>query len=216
FESSSSALPDIMNIFVNGGGKVFRTDTSELNMAVDFLRTQGEISVISSPHLSVMNGQSAVMTVGYQFPFGDVDGVDRDSETGLITFGSSIKRVILGLQLGLTPQISRDGMITLHIVPSITKIQGEVTVTIPLTVNETQGIKNPIIGLQEFSTTVRVRSGESIVLAGLITQTKEEEQIGIPVFGSIPYLGNLFKHVVEKLESKELVIFISPVVRDAG
>jgi MSHA biogenesis protein MshL len=216
FESGSSDIPDIMNIFVNGGGRIFRTDTSELEMAVDFLRTQGEISVLSSPHLSVMNGQSAVMTVGFQFPFGDVDGVDRDSETGLVTYGSTIKRVILGLQLGITPQISEDGMVTLHIVPSITKIQGEETVTIPLTVTETQDIKNPIIALQEFSTTVRVRSGESIILAGLITQSREEEDIGIPVLGSIPGLGNLFKHVEEKLENKELVIFISPVIRGEG
>jgi MSHA biogenesis protein MshL len=216
FEASESGLPDIMNIFVNDGGKVFRTDASELNVAVDFLRTQGEITVISSPHLSVMNGQSAVMTVGFQFPFGDVDGVDRDAETGLVTYGTSIKRVILGLQLGITPQISEDGMITLHIVPSITKIEGQESVTIPLTVTETQEIKNPIIGLQEFSTTVRVKSGESIILAGLISQSKEQEHIGLPVFGSIPLLGNLFKHVEEKLENKELVIFISPVVREAG
>jgi MSHA biogenesis protein MshL len=216
FESSSTDLPDILNIFTNGAGRVFRTDTSELNVAVDFLRTQGEITVLSSPHLSVMNGQSAVMTVGFQFPFGDLDGVDRDAETGLITFGSSIKRVILGLQLGITPQISRNGMITLHIVPSITKIQGEEEVTVPLTPSETQTIKNPIIGLQEFSTTVRVRSGESIILAGLITQSKEQTDIGLPVFGSIPGIGNLFKHVEEKLENRELVIFISPVLRQAG
>ena len=216
FESDSSNLPDIMNIFLNGGGKIFRTDVSELNVTVDFLRTQGDISVLSSPHLSVMNGQSAVMTVGYQYPFGDVDGVDRDAETGLITFGSSIKRVILGLQLGITPQISKEGMITLHIVPSITRIQGEETVTIPLTVNNTQGIKNPIIALREFSTTVRVKSGESIILAGLITQSKEQKHVGLPVFGSIPGIGSLFKHVEERLENKELVIFISPVVRQAG
>jgi MSHA biogenesis protein MshL len=216
FEASESGLPDIMNIFMNGGSRVFRADTSELNVTVDFLRTQGEISVLSSPHLSVMNGQSAVMTVGFQFPFGDVDGVDRDAETGLVTYGSSIKRVILGLQLGLTPQISEDGMITLHIVPSITKIQGEETVTIPLTVTETQEIRNPIIALQEFSTTVRVQSGESVILAGLTSQTKELEEIGLPIFGSIPWIGTLFKHVEEKLENKELVIFISPIVREAG
>ncbi len=216
FTSGSSDLPEILNIFTNGNGRVFRADTSELNVAVDFLRTQGEITILSNPHLSVMNGQSAVMTVGYQYPFGDVDGVDRDAETGLITYGSSIKRVILGLQLGLTPQISRDGMITLHIVPSITKIQGEQTVTIPLTLTETQDIKNPVIGLQEFSTTVRVKSGESVILAGLISQTKDRKDIGLPVLGSIPGLGNLFKHVEEKLENKELVIFISPVVREAG
>jgi type II secretory pathway component GspD/PulD (secretin) len=205
-----------MNIFVNDSGKIFRTDTSELNVTVDFLRTQGEISVLSSPHLSVMNGQSAVMTVGFQFPFGDVDGVDRDAETGLVTYGTSIKRVILGLQLGITPQISKDGMITLHIVPSITKIQGEEEVTIPLTVTETQNIRNPIIALQEFSTTVRVKSGESVILAGLISQTKERNDVGLPLLGSIPYVGNLFKNVEEKLENKELVIFISPLVREAG
>ncbi len=52
-----------------------------------------------------------------------------------------------------------------------------------------------------------------IILGGLITQTKELEHIGLPLLGSIPGLGNLFKHVEEKLENKELVIFISPVVR---
>ena len=74
---------------------------------LDFLKTQGDVSVVSNPHLSVMNGQSAVLTVGYQFPYGDVSGVDRDAETGFITFGTSIKRAILGLQLGITPHISR-------------------------------------------------------------------------------------------------------------
>ncbi len=216
FESDSPDLPDIMNIFVNESGRVFRTDTSELEVTVDFLRSQGDLTVLSSPHLSVINGQSAVMTVGFQFPFGDVDGVDRDAETGLVTYGTSIRRVILGLQLGITPQISRDGMITLHIVPSITKIQGEEDVTIPLTVTETQSIRNPIIALQEFSTTVRVRSGESVILAGLITQERERNDVGVPVFGSIPWIGTLFKHVEEKLENKELVIVISPMVREAG
>jgi len=64
--------------------------------------------------MSVMNGRSAVMTVGFQFPYGDVDGVDRDPETGVVTFGTSIKRTVLGLQMGITPQISRDGNVTLN------------------------------------------------------------------------------------------------------
>ena len=78
-----------------------------------------------------MNGRSAVMTVGFQFPYGDVTGVDRDPETGVITFGTSIKRTVLGLQLGITPQISSDGIVTLHIVPTITRIQGEEKVELP-------------------------------------------------------------------------------------
>ncbi len=213
FESSSGALPDVLEIFFNQSGKIFLTDTSQVTATVDFLRTQGELTILSSPHLSVMNGQSAIMTVGYQFPYGDLDGVDRDAETGLITFGTSIKRAILGLQLGLTPQISADGMITLHIVPSITKIQGEEEVSVPLTPTDTQTIRNPVISLQEFATTVRVRSGQSVVLAGLISQSREKEHQGLPWLGSIPWLGRLFTHVVDKEESRELVVFITPHVR---
>jgi type II secretory pathway component GspD/PulD (secretin) len=160
-----------------------------------------------------MNGQTAVMTVGTQFPYGDIDGVDRDVETGLITFGASIKRAILGLQLGLTPQISGQGMIMLHIVPTITKIQGEEEVDLPLTPTVTQSISNPVISLQEFATTVRVQSGQSIVLAGLISQNKEKTHQGLPVLSSIPGIGNLFKHLEEKEENRELVVLITPRLR---
>ncbi|MFC1826137.1 type II secretion system protein GspD [Thermodesulfobacteriota bacterium] len=165
FTSDSSALPDNLNISFNSGGSVALANQSSLSFILDFLRTQGDVSVLSNPHLSVMNGRSAVMTVGFQFPYGDVTGVDRDPETGVITFGTSIKRTVLGLQLGITPQISRDGTVTLHIVPTVTRIQGEEKVELPTSVDTTQTISNPIIDLQELATTVRVREGDSIVLA---------------------------------------------------
>ena len=213
FKSDAKWLPDVLNVFFNGGGKIFLSDPSQVIAYVDFLRTQGDLTVLSNPHLSVMNGQTAVMTVGTQFPYGDIDGVDRDVETGLITFGASIKRAILGLQLGLTPQISGQGMIMLHIVPTITKIQGEEEVDLPLTPTMTQSISNPVISLQEFATTVRVQSGQSIVLAGLISQNKEKTHQGLPVLSSIPGIGNLFKHLEEKEENRELVVLITPRLR---
>jgi len=213
FKSDAKQLPDMLSVFFNGGGRVFLSDVSQVAAYVDFLRTQGDLTVLSNPHLSVMNGQTAIMTVGTQFPYGDINGVDRDVETGLITFAVSIKRAILGLQLGLTPQISGDGMIMLHIVPTITKTQGEVEVDLPLTPNVKQSIKNPVISLQEFATTVRVKSGQSIVLAGLISQNKEKVHEGLPVLSSIPGIGNLFKHLEEKEENRELVVFITPRLR---
>ena len=60
-----------------------------------------------------------------------VDGVDRDAETGVITYGTSIKRSILGLQLRITPHISKDGVVSLNIIPTITRIQGEERVELP-------------------------------------------------------------------------------------
>jgi type II secretory pathway component GspD/PulD (secretin) len=213
FTSGWNVLPDNLSINFNSGGTIALADQSSLSMILDFLQTQGDVSVLSNPHLAVMNGCSAVMTVGYQFPYGDVTGVDRDPETGVITFGTSIKRTVLGLQLGITPQISSDGIVTLHIVPTITRIQGEENVELPTSVDTTQTISNPVIDLQELATTVRVREGNSIVLAGLISQLKNLSHEGLPWLSKIPVLKYLFKKAEDKGESRELVIFITPYIK---
>jgi len=142
-----------------------------------------------------------------------VTGVDRDPETGVITFGTSIKRTILGLQLGVTPQISSDGIVTLHIVPTITRIQGDENVELPTSVDTTQTISNPVIDLQELATTVRVREGSSIVLAGLINQVKQLNHEGLPWLNKIPVLKYLFIKAEDKTASRELVIFITPYIK---
>ncbi|MBT8372051.1 MAG: hypothetical protein KJO34_13880, partial [Deltaproteobacteria bacterium] len=131
FEDDLGFLPDDFDLFLNGGSAIALANRSSFSAVVDFLRTQGDVSVLSNPHLAVMNGQSAVFTVGFQFPFGDISGVDQDLDTSVVTFRTSIKRVILGLQLGLMPQISRDGIISLLIVPTITRIKELVDVDIP-------------------------------------------------------------------------------------
>ena len=183
---------------------------------MDFLRTQGEVSVVSNPHLALMNGRSALLTVGFQFPYGDIDGVDRDEETNVITFGTSIKRAILGLQFGISVQITTDGIVTMNIVPTITRIQEEADVELPTSATSVQTIKNPIIDLQELSTTVRVREGNTVVLAGLISQVKDQEHEGVTGLASLPLVGGWFKHVDDSVQTRELVIFITPHVRTLG
>jgi MSHA type pilus biogenesis protein MshL len=214
FKSSSSAMPDALDISFNQGGAILLSDASRFGAILDFLHTQGDVTVLSNPHLSVINGQSAIMTVGFQFPYGDISGVDRDTDTGVITFGTSIKRAILGLQLGLTPQISTDGVVTLHIVPTITRIQSEEKVEIPTTATSSQSISNPIIDLREMATTVRVREGRSVVLAGLISQIKRINHEGLPWLSNIPVLKYFFKHMEKVAENRELVIFITPYIKE--
>lgn len=213
FTSSSGALPEALDLSVNGGGTFVLSNQSGYSGVLDYLQTQGDVSVISNPHITVMNGKSAILTVGIQFPYGDIDGVDRDTETGLITYGTSIKRAILGLQLGITPQISKDGIVTLNIVPTITRIQSTEQVELPTSGTSKQSISNPIIELQELSTTVRVRGGNSIVLAGLISQIKNNAAEGLPGFNRMPLVGAMFNHMEKVLESRELVIFITPYVK---
>jgi MSHA biogenesis protein MshL len=206
----SDSLTDQFGINFNSGGTILKASDSSLSAVLDFLVTQGDVSVLSNPHLAVMNGQSALMTVGYQYPYGDIESIDRDPETKIVTVDASIKRAILGLQLGISARISEEGMVTLHIVPTITRIQREENVELPTSSTSIQSISNPIIDLQELATTVRVREGHSIVLAGLISQIAQLNDDGLPGLSKIPFLGNLFKHVEETNENRELVIFITP------
>ena len=214
--SASNFFVDSFNLNVNGGSTLTLADQSALGAVLDFLRTQGEVSVVSNPHLALMNGRSALLTVGFQYPYGDIDGVDRDEDTKVITFGTSIKRAILGLQFGISVQIASDGTVTMNIVPTITRIQEEADVELPTSSTTVQTISNPIIDLQELSTTVRVREGNTVVLAGLISQVKDTVHEGLPRLGNLPIVGSWFKHADESLQTRELVIFITPHVRDRG
>ena len=216
FTSDSDFWPDNFAFAFNNDGSITLSNQSSVEGMLDFLRTQGEVTSLSNPHLSLMNGQSALMTVGFQYPYGDIDGVDRDAESGLITYGAAIKRAVLGLQLGITVQISGDGIVSLHIVPTITRIQSEVDVQIPLTQTETSSISNPVIDLQELSTMVRVRDGQSVVLGGLITQIKTLDHEGLPWLSKVPLIGNFFKHTDDTVENSELVIFITPYIKEVS
>jgi len=212
FKSKWGGLPDDMRINFNSG-YILLSKRSSLNAVLDFLKTQGDITILSNPHISVLNGQSALLTVGYQYPYGDIEGVDRDTETGLITYGTTIKRAVLGLQLGITPHISQDGRITLNIVPTITRIQQTIDVDVPVAAGQVQRISNPIIDLQELSTTVALRDGETLVLAGLISQVRKLNKRGLPILGDIPLLGRLFSRTEEEKQNRELVIFITPHIK---
>lgn len=205
-------LPDVFELAINGGSNVSKGTQNVFQAVMDLLKTQGDVRILSNPHLSVMNRQSALMTVGFQFPYTDIDGVDRDSETGVVTIGTSIKRAVLGLQLGLTPQISPEGIITFHIVPTLTRIEREVDVEIPLTGSSVQAISNPVIDLQELSTTVRVREGNSFVLAGLISKIRNIKHEGLPLLGDLPFFGPLFKHIETSEQNSELVILVTPYI----
>ena len=215
FTNGSAILPDIFSLEFNSNGQIAKSDVSRFSAVLDFLRTQGDVTVLANPHISVINRQSAVLTVGSQLPYTDIDGVDRDLETGVVTIGTSIKRALLGLQLGITPLISSDGIVTMNIVPTLTRIQREVPLQIPTSgIGAPQVITNPVIDLQELATTVRVRGGQSIVLAGLINKIRKLNHEGLPILGDLPFIGSLFKRIETSEENVELVIFITPYIKE--
>jgi len=209
-------LLDAGSISFNSGSSLTISDQDAVFGVLDFLKRQGDISVLSNPHLSLMNGQSAVLTVGFQFPYGDIKGYSRDEDTDTVYIDAEIMRTILGLQLGLTAQISEDGYVTLNVIPTLTKILEEVDVELPTSGIRDQSISNPVIDIQELATTVRVKEGHSVVLAGLISKSKVSRHSGLPFLGSIPLIKYLFKNMSEEMETRELVILITPYIRKKG
>ncbi len=190
-------------------------DTGDFNLDVfiDFLQTQGDVSVLSSPHISVLNGQSAILTVGHQYPYGDISGVDIQDETGNLVYDVDIKRAIVGVQLGVTPHIANNGEIILHVIPTITDLQDVVTVEIPSVGTSVQRIQNPVFDLRELGTVVRVHEGDTVILAGLIRKTLRNMKEKLPILGDIPGLGYLFQNFDKEWRNTELVILLTPIIK---
>jgi type II secretory pathway component GspD/PulD (secretin) len=112
----------------------------------------------------------------------------------------------IGIILDVTPQIAEDGTIIMNIHPSITDKTGEKT---------TPDGKStfPLLSVRETDTTVRVRDGQTIIIAGLMQEKTIENYTGVPVLDSLPLLGGLFRYKTQTKTNSELVIMITPTLQ---
>ena len=164
---------------------------------------QGDVKILSSPTISTLNNQKAIIRVGNQ----DVFFI-----TGAVATQTTVTQIIqpmtidIGIILDVTPQIAEDGTIIMNIHPSITDKTGEKT---------TPDGKStfPLLSVRETDTTVRVKDGETIIIAGLMQEKTEEGYTGVPALQSIPGLGGLFRYKSEKKRTAELVIMITPTLQ---
>jgi general secretion pathway protein D len=113
-----------------------------------------------------------------------------------------------GVTLSVTPQISADGIIHLSVNPSITERTGVATSRLGDTV--------PIISVRETDTLVRVRQGETIVIAGLMQDRAGVDTAKVPLLGDVPVVGNLFKRTDKTRRKTDLVILLTPTVLGPG
>lgn len=181
---------------------------------IQLLGKQGNVQILSSPRIATVNNQKAVIKVGTDEFF--VTDIDFDENNSAITATDRTSTSVeltpffSGISLDVTPQISEDGAITLHVHPSVSEVSdqekvitvGERDVTLPLarsTVRETDSI-------------IRAESGQIVVIGGLIQNTSEDENAGVPFFSDIPLLGELFKQRRFTARKSELVILLRPVV----
>ena len=187
------------------------TNGSEFSGVIELLQTQGNVQVLSSPRITATNNQKAVIKVGEDEYF--VTEVSSTTTTGTSTTTTpeiELTPFFSGIALDVTPQISKDGSVILHVHPSVT-ITEEQNKTIQI------GSEELILPLaqssvRESDTIIRAQSGEVVVIGGLIETYNIDMESKTPILGDIPFLGELFKNKSQKSQKRELVIMLKPIV----
>lgn len=190
----------------------------DINIALRLLEQFGNVKVLSSPRLSVLNNQSALLKVVenkvYFTVRADVAaGTLSSAPTKAVT--TTPQSVSVGLVMTVTPQISDSNSITLNVRPSITSISNYVSDPSPELRDATgERIENriPEIKTREMESVMRVEDGEIAVLGGLMQERAEYNTGRIPGAGAIPLFGEIFTSRNNLVGKSELVIFLRPVV----
>lgn len=196
-----------------GGAFTIAADLADFNAYIDLLGSQGRTRVLSSPRVSTLHNQKAVIKAGSDEFF--VTGVQSDTTTGTATTTTvdyELTPFFSGVALDVTPQISDDGRVLLHIHPTISDVADQTktlsvrgsTDTLPLALSQ----------IRESDSIVKARSGQVIVIGGLMREQRTRQDYKTPLLGDIPGLGRLFRSERDQTTTTELVILLRPIVID--
>ncbi len=181
---------------------------------IQLLNTEGRVQVLSSPRVSTINEQKAVIKVGGDQFF--VTGVTNTESlvgvSAIATPAVQLTPFFSGIALDVTPEIDSHGSIVLYIHPTVSQVT---QVNQQFSVSG-QAFNLPLASssIQESDSVVRAHSGQVIVIGGLMKEGATNNNAQIPFLGNIPLLGNLFKDKKVVRVKKELVILLKPTVVD--
>lgn len=203
--SSLSATLDAKNPSFRIGA-ITSGSKGTISGVLDALQKQGEVKTLSNPRINVMNGQTALLSVGRNENYiAKVTSTTTVASPPVTTYTIDTANVLSGIMIGLAPNINSKGEISMTVTPIISDLV-ELT---PATIGG-QEIKLPTVDLRELSTTVKVRNGDMIVIGGLISNKNKMNDSKIPFLGDIPWLGTLFTRKDYQDKRTELVVVLQP------
>ena len=184
-----------------------------LSSTIRLLDTFGKTRVLSSPKLMVINNQTAVLkVVDNQVYFTVKADTVTNQTTSTTTFTTTQNVVPVGFIMNVTPQISDGDMVTLDVRPTVTRIIDTVKDPNPSLAAANVTSLIPITQTREMESVLKVASGQTAVLGGLMLDSFEGKREGIPVASRIPLFGDLVSNRNDRAQKSELVVFIRPVV----
>lgn len=188
-----------------GFGRIVDSGTSFVGL-LRALSGNSTTNILSTPSLTTMDNEEAEIKVGQEVPFLTGSFTNSGSNQGNVNPFQTIQRKEVGLSLKLTPQISDSNTIVLYIAQEVSSLsQGS------------QGAVDLITDKRTITTSVVAESNEIIVLGGLIDERVRESEQRVPLLGSIPLLGQLFRYDTSAKEKRNLMVFIKPsILRTPG
>lgn len=219
--TASSTIDDTNGLLIGDGtlevnsfGGIFALAVMDdaFGAFIELLQTQGEVQTLSSPRVSTVNNQKAVIKVGGDEFF--ITGISNSQNTTGATTTETpeveLQAFFSGIALDVTPQIDENNNIILHIHPTVSEVAqsnktfvlNDKNFSLPLAASK----------VQESDNVVRAQSGQVIVIGGLMKEAISDEEASVPLLGDLPLVGNLFKHIKTSRVKKELVILLKPTV----
>ncbi|GAA5179909.1 pilus (MSHA type) biogenesis protein MshL [Niveibacterium umoris] len=195
-------------------GLVFQSNN--FAAVISLLETQGKVHVLSSPRIAAMNNQAAVLKVGTDdFFVTNISSTTTTSTVSSTTPSVTLQPFFSGISLDVTPSIDENRNVTLHVHPSVSQVK-EIQRQINLGTMGTLTLPLASSNVSETDSVVRGQDGQIIALGGLIREALSDDVDQVPVLGSVPLIGPLFRSTNKTVVKRELVILIRPTIVDAA
>ena len=207
------------NALTNNAVNLRYTKGGDPNALITLLDTFGTTKVLSSPRLSVLNNQTALLKVVEDYVYFNVkaDTTATANVAAVTTFTTTPQSVSVGLVVSVTPQISANDTVTLNIRPTITSVAREVPDPNPDLKKASISNLVPVIRTREIESIMRIPSGSIAILGGLMEDRIDYQNQRVPLAGQVPLVGEVFNNRNNASQKTELVIFLRPIViKDAS
>jgi len=226
-------FPNSINVGLNSipvGGIFSIVDNWRVKLIIDALEQHTGTDLMSAPKVTVLSGKTAKITVAqilrYPEAFGDIQsavgmsGDSKHSSAGVTITAGTPQHFVeknVGVEMQVTPIVEEDGRyISLKLEPRVTEFEGfveyggrSVAISGDTTVDVPSGFFQPIFSTREIQTEVTIANGATVIMGGLTREEVKQVHDKIPILGSIPIIGRLFRSKGETNQKRNLLIFVT-------
>lgn len=212
--SGSQSSQAVVDDQING---IFKLNVTlgDFTSIIELLETQGDVRVLSSPRISTVNNQKAVIKVGQDEFF--VTGVSQQTTTSTTTTDTNTSPEVeltpffSGIALDVTPQISDGNEVILHVHPTVSQVEDQ-TKVIDLGGDQTISLPLAVSSIRETDSIVKAQNNQVVILGGLLKSSENKRSANVPWVDKIPLLGRLFQQYRFSGQKSELVILLKPQI----